>query len=79
MSAQSGDKNDASLRFNEWREQKPTYNVPRGGVIIMTSWDSVLPISYGITCVLIHRKFRLKSVIARELPMSPRGTGPVGR
>ena len=32
--------------------------------------DSVLPISYGITRVLVHHNFRLRSVITSEFPES---------
>jgi len=49
----------------EWREQKPTYDVPREGVIT-TACDSVPLIFCGMARVRVHHNIRLESVIAAE-------------
>ena len=62
---------------DERREQKPTYDVRREGVIT-TACDSTLPIYDSMARIRVHHYIRLERVIASELPESPQ-SGQVGQ
>ena len=51
--------------YDEWREQKPTYAVPREG-ILTTARDPDPPICYGVAHLRVRDNIRLESVIPSE-------------
>ena len=63
--------------YDEWREQKSTYAVPREGVIT-TSRGSFPPISYGKVRVRVHLDITPESAIVSEFPEPPQ-SGLVGQ